>query len=140
MGMVRNWVRSRPFLAFIAFAIVVSTLVIALWPKQRITKANFDKIQIGMSQEELRRLLGPPEFDKVEVGLVKDPNTYSITLSTPPEELRRQGHKDYRWQQWTSSEISIVVVSDMEGQVVCRYPGPGQEWDWREFLRSLVFW
>jgi hypothetical protein len=139
MALIRNWVRSRPFLAFLAFAIVLAALVFALWPKQRITKANFDKIQAGMSQEELRQLLGTPYFDNVQLGLVIDPQTFAPP-SGPPGELRRKGYKEYRWQNWASSEISIGVVSDSEGQVVCRYSQPGQEWDWREFLRSLIFW
>jgi len=133
MGMVRNWVRSRPFLTFIAFAIVVSTLVIALWPKQRITKANFDKTQIGMSQGELLQLLGTPEIDTIQLGLVEDPQTFIILGSD-------SRYKDYRFQQWTSSEISIGVVSDSEGQLVCRYSNPGREWDWRAVFRSLIFW
>jgi len=133
MGMVRNWVRSRPFLIFFAFAIVVATLVFTFWPKQRITKANFDKIQIGMSQEELLQLLGTPEIDTVQLGLVEDPQTFIILGSD-------SRYKDYRFQQWTSSEISIGVVSDSEGQLVCRYSNPGREWDWRVFFRSLIFW
>jgi hypothetical protein len=140
MTMVRNWVRFSPFLAFVALAIAVATLVFGLWPKQKITKANFNKIQIGVPQGELCRLLGNPEFDAVELGTVRDAKNYATNDYYKRDQLLGMGYQDFRHQQWISSEISINVISDLNGDVVCRYSGPGREQDWREFLRSLVFW
>jgi hypothetical protein len=120
-------------------ALTAVILAFLLWPKQRITQANFEKIQVGMSQEELHQLLGTPYSEVVELGLVIDPHTF-LPPSGTPAELRQKGYKEYRWQFWASSEITIGVISDTEGQVVCRYSQPGQERGWQEFLRSLVFW
>jgi hypothetical protein len=123
-------------------AVIVVTVILTLWPRQRITAANFSKSQIGMSQAELRGLLGDPEFDSVLFGLVEGPKTFitKFDFSNEQEQLRQRGFQDYRFQQWTSSEISIVVVSDQEGQVVCRYSSEGRPWEWRRFLRRFIFW
>jgi hypothetical protein len=137
MTLVRNWVRSRPFLVFFAFAIAVATLVFTLWPKQTITKANFDKIQVGMSQTDLFQLLGPPEYVKVEFGLVEGPETYIIT-DVHPEGFWR-GSRYFQRQGWRSSEIGITVICDLNGEVVCRYSCKGESWTWR-FLRRWIFW
>jgi hypothetical protein len=31
------------------------------------------------------------------------------------------------------------VISDLQGQVVCRYTGPGQKHDWFEYFRYRLF-
>ena len=131
--------RTSPVLAIVALAIVVATVTVAVWPKQRVTAANFDKIQIGMSQAELRELLGTPEFDFVELGLVEESEGYVTNKNFNEEQLRQRGFRDYRHQQWTSTEITISVISDQEGEVVWRYRGQGQPGNWDAFLRSLKF-
>src|SRR5260370_38682790 len=139
MRLALRWLRWPPVLAFAACAVAIAALALALWPRQRITQANFDRIQVGMFQAELLELLGPPEFDKLELGLVLDSDNYAVNHFYPEEHLRRQGYQEYRWQQWTSSEICIVVVSDLqEGQAVCRYSGEGRRQDWLSYLRSLI--
>jgi hypothetical protein len=93
-----------------------------------------------MSQADLRELLGAPEFDCAELGLVEGPDDYIAYSSSNDEKLRQQGFRDYRRQHWTSSQISIVVVSDKQGQVVCRYTSHGEPWNWRVLLRYLINW
>jgi hypothetical protein len=115
-------------------------VILTSWPKQRISAANFEKIEIGMSQAELYGLLGAPEIDFVELGQVQGPDKYSINHYFSKDQLRGMGYQDYRRQEWTSSEISIVVVSDSQGQVVCRYSSEGRPWNWRMFLRRFIFW
>src|SRR5713226_1565516 len=125
MESARNWVRSRPFLAFFAFAIAVAALVFALWPpKTRITLANFGKIQLGMSHRDLLELLGPPEYVRVEFGLVKGPETYVIS-GMPQDQAKRRGFRYFQRQGWRSSEIGITVICDLNGEVVCRYSCKG---------------
>ena len=140
MRLVWKALWSRPVLAFAALAILVAAVILTSWSKQRISAANFDKIEIGMSQTELYGLLGAPEFDRVLFGLVEGRNTFTTNFYFSNEQLRQRGFRDYRFQQWTSSEISIVVVSDQEGQVVSRYSHEGRPWNWRMFLRRFIFW
>ena len=124
--------RFLPVLVFGALAVVIVTVTLAFWPKHRITRANFDKIQIGMSQAELRGLLGPPRIvDEFELGQVRgeeyvwvdngrllliyqdgnqswstclDDNNYRYLSK---DDLRRMGFQDYQQQVWISSEIRI---------------------------------
>jgi hypothetical protein len=147
----------RLFLVFVALAVVIATVTLALWPKQRITAANYDKIQIGMSQAELRGVLGPPqrvedfvgqfcgeEFISVENGmLVRTFRVGDQGFITAldynyshygKDELRRMGFKDYQRQVWISSEISIVLITNQEGHVADRFSGEGVTWNWRRFL------
>jgi hypothetical protein len=121
-------------------AVIVATVILTFWPRQRITAANFCTIQIGMSQTELRGLLGDPEFDFVGLGVVEGPDIYVTNSILPEEQLRQRGFQDCRYQQWTSSEITISVISNQQGEVVCRWSSKGRPWEWREFLRSFKFW
>jgi hypothetical protein len=124
----------RSLLVSIALA-VVAVLVLVLWPWQKVTKNNFGKIRVGMSQDELYQLLGSPEYQVVELGIVRDPNTYGTNGWLGSEEKQRLGCQEYQREHWSSSEIFIAAISDIEGRVVCRYMGPGQKRDW-----LTLFW
>jgi hypothetical protein len=139
---LRRWLRSHPRLAAALFtgALVASFLglLVLLWPPNPITRANFDRIRVGMSQAELYGLLGAPQYQTVESGLVEGPETYATNRDQSDEERRRRGFREYRRQQWTSSEVTIIVISEPQGRVVCRYSGDGQTRDWLAFLRSWL--
>jgi hypothetical protein len=100
--------------------------LILMFPQERVSQANFEKIELGMSQAAVQRILGPPEYQTIELGMVQGPKTYSIDFHARPEELRLRGHRDYKRQQWSSPEITIIVIWDAGGSVVCRYTGEGQ--------------
>ena len=79
---------SRPVLAFAALAITVAVVILTSWPKQRISAANFEKIEIGMSQAELYGLLGAPGHDSLLFGKVEGPKTFfwgSLVRNKPEE-------------------------------------------------------
>jgi hypothetical protein len=84
-------------------------------------------------------LLGTPDFQGMELGRVNGPENYSFSLQ-PRNELRQDGHRDYWRQQWSSSKITIGVISDLEGQVVCRYSYAIQTRSWLEVLRKWIAW
>jgi hypothetical protein len=96
--------------------------------------ATVSKIRVGMSRVEVRRLLGgPASYQAKQLGLVRGPDAYTTNRSADPQTLRERGFRDYLFEQWSSPEVSIMVVSDMEGRVVCRYSGKGQtgvNWVW----------
>jgi hypothetical protein len=116
----------------------VAALLIATAMWERVTRQKFGAIRIGMSQTELRHLLGPPDFQVVETGLVSGPGEYTTNSFISEEEKRRRGFQKYQRQQWASREVSIVVVSDLQGQTVCRYAGPGHKLDWIALLRGWL--
>jgi hypothetical protein len=74
-----------------------------------------------MSQAELHHLLGSPHYQVVEIGLVNGPKIYATNGWLSAEEKRRLGYREYRRQAWSSLELTIVAISDLQGWVVCRY-------------------
>jgi hypothetical protein len=137
--------RSRLLAALAGLAIALAVLAIALAvlaiifrPRLRVTQANFHRIQIGMSQAELSALLGPPELQVLESGLVEGPEKYITNSSQTEEQARQRGFRDYHRQQWASSEITIIAISDPEGRVACRYSAGGRTADWLDYLRSWL--
>jgi hypothetical protein len=133
-----DWLRSHPRVALLATAVAAVAVVFVSWPRETVTRANFQRIQVGMSQAELWALFGRPEYDTVELGLVPGPETFTVNFDQSDDERHRRGFRNYRRQQWTSREITIVVISEPDGGVVCRYSCEGQWRGWREFLRSWV--
>jgi hypothetical protein len=140
--MRQRWGLPRSYLWVALLAAAAVATMFFLWPRRAVTLANFQRIQLGMSQADLCSLLGQPEYDTVELGLVRGPETYSLNFHESEKERLRRGFRDYRRQQWTSSEIMIIVISDPDGSVVCRYSGDGQRPGWLDVLirisRSLV--
>jgi hypothetical protein len=133
-----RWLRSHPLLTVVTLAGASVALLLVLWPSNPVTWANFRRIQVGISEPELRSLQGTPEYQTVESGLVDGPETYVTNRDQSDEERRRRGFRDYRRQQWASSEIMIIAISDPDGRVVCRYSGEGRRSDWLAFLRSWL--
>ena len=135
MRLPRNWFHPGPLLTLSSLAVVGAVLVLFLWSRERVTRQNFGKIRVGMSMAELHQVLGPPDYRVVQSGLVNGPESYSTNSFLSEEERRQRGFRDYQHLQWTSSDLTIVAISDAEGLVVCRYTGPGQKTDWIAFLQ-----
>jgi hypothetical protein len=118
--------------------IVIAALVLSMVLWERVTRQKLGAIRIGMSQAELRHLLGPPDNRVVETGLVNGPGHYSTNSFLSEDEKRRMGFRTYQREQWSSREVSIVVISDLQGKAVCRYAGPGHKRDWISLLRAWL--
>jgi hypothetical protein len=137
MRPLQRWASSHPRLTAAGIVCVVGAALFVAWPKNPITRANVARLQIGISQAELRHLLGEPDSQIVESGLVDGPEHYITNRDLSDDERRRRGFREYRREEWTSAEVDVVVISDTEGRVVCKYSGPGQPTDWFARLR---FW
>jgi hypothetical protein len=122
----------------IVVAVVIAGLVLAVWPREVITKKNFARIQVGMTQSDLYDLLGAPQYQTVEIGLVNGPESYATNSHISAEEKHRRGFRQYRRDQWTSAECTISAISDAQGRVVCRYVSSGERAGWPAFFRSLM--
>ncbi len=58
-----------------------------------------------------------PEFSKTELGKVHGPERYMGRSEPGTEECLQ----NYTFEQWTSRDFIIVVISDRGGRVVRRY-------------------
>jgi hypothetical protein len=94
-------------LVFLA-CVVTAVIVILMLPRERVTRANYDKIEIGMSVADVESLLGPPDFRWIGPILSK------YTVEYPP------GHG------WSSPEVTILVMPDANGRIVYRRCADGQ--------------
>ena len=134
-----RWPRRSLLLAAVALPLpLLAVLIFFPSPEETVTPANFDAIRLGMSQSELRKLLGPPRFDSVELGLVNGPASYTVNFALTEDELLARGFQEYLRQVWISPQITMTVVSDADQRVVCTYSGGGQSRDWHGWLRHTT--
>jgi hypothetical protein len=108
------------------------------WRPNPVSPESFERIRVGMTREEVIDLLGKPGYEAMQLGLVNGPDSYSTNSHFSPTELRRMGYPDFRFQQWTSRTVSIMVVTDGEDRVACRYAREGRRPDWLGWLRSFL--
>jgi len=137
--------RRRLFLIVaLATLIALAVCLFVFAPRtEKSIRAAFDKIVLGMTQAEVRSLLGgPPQLTSVEKGLVRNSETF-ITNSDPAAQAR-DGHRDYTFCEWTVSHwqsASYVAVVFDGDSVVCRYltVAPPGFWDnLRRYLSRLL--
>ena len=107
----------------LAVAILGLTFGVIASLRDRVTLANFDRIQLGMTEAQVRQLFGRgPDLQTPQIGEVMDPFTYSgVDVDMAAEGLHSKGFRDYLWRQWTGPEFSMIVIFDQAGRVVCRY-------------------
>ena len=91
-----------------------------------------------MALADLTEMLGKPSIQIAELGKVDGPETYTLNFSQTEAERRARGFQDYQRLQWDSREISITVITDPAGTVVCRYKSEGGKVSWLDFFRSLL--
>lgn len=129
--------------AMIVAAVGIGILAFVTWNRDhQIRHRNYSRIHVGMSQADLRSLLGcDPDYKVSELGLVtapEGPECYSTNFGAKPEELRSRGFKECQRLQWHSPEITISVILDSSGIVVCRYKSGGQTTTWFQKLCAAI--
>ena len=129
--------RRRRCLLCLAFLLTLSAFACWLYVnRDRVSQATFDKVELGMTFTEVDDLFRrkPDHFTNVD-GTVHDPSTFLIHYSTGRAAVT---HPTHRLHQWTSSELTAVVVFNRDGLVVCRYTGESQPDAWyQRFLRAV---
>lgn len=131
--------RSRWAVVVLAAATVAAGVGLLLFlSAPAVTRANFDRIGPGMPRGEVRAILGRPEFEAAELGLVGGPGVYTTNIGQPPDEIRRRGFREYRREQWVSAEVTIVVVFGEDERVACKYSSAGEPTRWLGWLRALL--
>ena len=131
----------RLTIALTSTAIIAVIVALTFWlvAPDPVSQSAYDRIRLGMTQAELRSLLTrSPDYESRELGLVRGPENYTVNMAASPATLRSRGFRDYRRQQWQSAEITITVISDPAGHVVCRYKGGGQPRHWLDHARLWI--
>ncbi len=107
--------------------------------ESKISLSNFQSIEVGMDEAIVTKILGHPDRRKMRLGYVRDDGTFGTNAHVAPAKLRSQGYKNYEQLQWTSPEITIVVVINSHGSVATSYSKNGQSIDpLSRFVRAVI--
>lgn len=136
MGAIRQSLRTRRTALEAFVAIVVLAGVFFLLARETVSPANFERLQIGLSQAEVHELLGAPRGGWNDVGKVTGPEQYATNFSQDKQSLLAKGYQEYLREQWSAREITIIAIFDQDRRLVCRYKHPGQETSWLALLRG----
>ncbi len=82
---MRKWILLAAFVASIVM--LASTGAYVLWPQpDRITKANYERIEEGMTRAEVEALLGPPGNYQTGPMNLQDPQVFGLfPMGIPPD-------------------------------------------------------
>ena len=101
--------------------LALGAVLLAVWLlRTPVTRANFDRLEVGMTLDAVEALLGPSHGAWASKGRVEGPATYVTNPDRAVQE--REGYKDYRRHLWYSSELTVVGVFEDE-TLVCRFAG-----------------
>ncbi len=122
MHLSKRPARWLPTLGLLTAVVVCSFLLLAP-ARSRITEANCDKIQEGMTQREVEAILGGPPGDYAtrpynrEIGMIVG--------------LHLQNAEDYVSKEWIGDEGIITIEFYKDGTVVWT--------DWRPFRQPDIW-
>jgi hypothetical protein len=113
--------------ALAGLAVVVAAGVLVLWPRaDRVTRASFDRIQIGLSRADVEAILGPPGDYRTGLGEVRwstkswvpDPAADSPYLRFNWSGNPVDPEDPSRWAVWMSDSVQMCITIDGSGSVV----------------------
>ena len=110
----------------VVFAVVLLGFgaAIFLWPRDRITAESWEKIQLGMTVEEVQDILGGPGndfkeaedlYDRVVAKSGKEPLDHASLRYEPDKQFAEEETKVMR--VWVGREAVIGIVFDPENCV-----------------------
>jgi hypothetical protein len=121
--------RRRTLLVALAgLAVVVAVGVAGLWPRaDRVTRANYDRIQFGMTPAEVEAILGPPGDCRTglgETGYGEGENGSTVNMVWRPDpatawpplpnwtRVPGQSPDLGRWASWMNDSFVIAAAID----------------------------
>ncbi len=111
----------------LGIAIVLWSAVVIIWaPGGRITKANFDKIEIGMTFSDVNRILccAPGDY------------TAGRSVFRPASQARVwQGG---RTETWFGTSVSIHLDFDSHDKVIVRHVHNAKMMSWAERIKKAI--
>ena len=107
-------IRNRLWLIF--FSTIFLILVVRFWWQTTgpgPNAASFQRIEVGMSRDEVWKIMGgPPRFGIEVTGQVVSPSNFRVT--------DRFSGDTFQLDMWISNSFSVDVFFDREGKAVCR--------------------
>jgi hypothetical protein len=110
----------------VAAVVIVSGLAMVLWPVERVTWENFDRIGIGMTRSEVRKILVRwPDEQFVAECRILGPNSFTWARTRGRRDDPTGLSRKYHFEAWDAPGLAIVVVFD-DDRVACRCTGTSQ--------------
>jgi hypothetical protein len=133
--------RRTLLVALVGLAVVVAAVVVLLWPRAgRVTRANRDRIRIGMSRADVEAILGPPgDYATVLFcegsGSAVDPREVyaEAARSFSPVNAR-----DRDQACWCGNDCVIFIAFDVDGRVLGQSSMQPRIWD-QSLLDNLLW-
>ena len=129
----RRWFRHL----VLACLLMVAGFIVYLLYFMPTMREQFDRIEIGMPLAGAVALLGqPPDLASRIKGRIEDPSTF-VTNANPPADVRDL-HRHYNFNQWNFTDLTIVVVTNDDSEIVCRYASNENLAPWYQRLLDAV--
>jgi hypothetical protein len=89
--------RKRELLLVLVLALAAApgAMVLHLWPRQEPLLARYDRVQVGMSKDELFEVMGPSPYPSSECALVWDDGWHTVVVQCSPHDWRVAGKSVY---------------------------------------------
>jgi hypothetical protein len=131
-------------LKWLAIVLAVSLLgfgtALFLWPRDRITAESWEKIQIGMTENQVEKILGGPGTSWKESGFRDtDPFPLSDQILVEPNYGMWILDNLKRHKYWTSKRGCMQIEFDLQGHVSGKAFWPSGKAD-PNFLDRLRDW
>ncbi len=97
---------------------------------------GFAAVKPGMTHDEVENRLGmPPSYQQLMLGRVDSPTQFASNSNPLPQD--RHQYQQFDFRQWTTRDLTAMVIFDLEGRVVCKYSAAGQS-RWPRNLYELL--
>lgn len=101
--------------------VFLAWILLAAWrafSDSRVNRASFQRIEVGMSKDQVSQILGKPADDRYDIkGHVVSPFVFGAGLGPNKKE------ENYQVHSWDGNAPSlwIIVIFDQRDEVACRY-------------------
>jgi hypothetical protein len=127
--MTRHRVLLFVLLATVASAVVAGGL---LWPRTTITRPNAQRIEKGMTLAEVESILGGPARNDTTGPVVPEDvddllapdSAYCCKLGMLRHVEADAANIAFRYREWESDHVKILVVFNLDGHVTHSYSCP----------------
>jgi hypothetical protein len=135
-------------LKWLAIVLAVSLLgfgtALLLWPRDRITAESWQKIRIGMTEDEVVKILGGPginrdEYWHLHFGLEKELGRFPFEFKGAKLQEPEAWLQGDETKFWTGQRGMIIIELDQDNKV-CLKSFQGVRWINQGFLDRLRDW
>jgi hypothetical protein len=129
----RRW----PLRVLLALLLIFASFAIYVLYFGPTVQEQFDRIEIGSQLSDVERLLGrPSDIASRMKGRIENDAIFVANANPPPDV--RDHYRFFNLHQWNASELTIIVVTDDDGKVACKYTSKGVLASWYQRLLDAV--